>query len=321
MAHRVADELVKRMVEAGIERVYGIVGDSLNPVIDAIRRNGKLQWIHVRNEETGAFAAGAEAQLTGKLTACAGSCGPGNLHLINGSFDSHRSRAPVLAIASHIPTRQIGTGFFQETHPEILFKECSHYCELVSNPKQMPRVLHIAMQNAAGKGGVAVIVLPGDVAGMDMPADGVPRSILPHPPGVRRSEQDVARLADVLISAKRVVLFCGFGCADAHDEVVALAEKLKAPVGYSFRGKEWIEHDNQSAVGMSGLLGWGAAYKAMHECDVLLLLGTDFPYESFMPAHPKIAHIDVRAERLGRRSKLDLGLCGDVKDTIRALLP
>src|SRR5260370_1549296 len=217
MAHLVADELISKLEEAGVERIYGIVGDSLNPVTDALRRSGKLKFIHVRNEESGAFAAGAEAQLTGKVTAGEGSCGPGNLHLINGLFDCHRSMAPVLAIASHIPTRQIGTGFFQETHPEILFKECSHYCELISNPRQMPRVLHIAMQSAAGKGGVGVIVLPGDVAGMEIPADGASRSMITHRPAVRPAEQEIARLADVLNSARRVVLFCGFGCADAHD--------------------------------------------------------------------------------------------------------
>jgi len=321
MAHRVADELVDRLVEAGVERVYGIVGDSLNPVTDAIRRNGKLQWIHVRNEESGAFAAGAEAQLTEKLVACAGSCGPGNLHLINGLFDCHRSMAPVLAIASHIPTRQIGTGFFQETHPEILFKECSHYCEMISNPKQLPRVLHIAMQNAVGKGGVGVIVLPGDVSGMDMPADGVARSILTHRPAVRPIEQDIARLADVLNSARRVVLFCGFGCAHAHDEVVALAEKLKSPVGYAYRAKPFLGYDNPFDVGMSGLLGFGSAYQAMHECDVLVLLGTSFPYDNFLPTKPTIAQVDLRVDQLGRRSKVDIALCGDARETIQALLP
>lgn len=321
MAHRVADELVSRLVEAGVKRIYGLVGDSLNPVTDAVRRNGKLQFIHVRHEETAAFAAGAEAQLTGKLTACAGSCGPGSLHLINGLFDCHRSMAPVLAIASHIPATEIGTGFFQETHPEILFKECSHYCELISNPKQVPRVLHIAMQSAVGRGGVAVIVLPGDVAGLEMPTDGLARSVLTHQPAVRPCEDDIARLADLLNSAKRVAFFCGFGCADAHGEVVALADKLKAPVGYAYRGKSYVAYDNPFEVGMSGLLGYGAAYEAMHECDVLLLLGTNFPYEKFMPNKPTIAQVDIRVEQLGRRSKIDLGLWGDVKETIRALLP
>jgi len=321
MAHRVADELVNRLVDAGVQRIYGIVGDSLNPVTDAMHRNRKLQWIHVRHEESAAFAAGAEAQLTGKLAACAGSCGPGNLHLINGLFDAHRSMAPVLAIASHIPTRQIGTGFFQETHPEILFKECSHYCELISNPRQMARVLHIAMQNAVGKGGVGVIVLPGDVAGMEVPKNGVPRSILTHRPPVRPSEQDITRLADVLNAAKRVVLFCGYGCADAHDEVVALADKLKAPVGYAYRGKPFVGYDNPFQVGMSGMLGFGSAYQAMHECDVLVLLGTNFPYDNFLPSKPTIVQIDLNVEQLGRRSKVDLALCGDARETIHALLP
>ncbi|MGC1647008.1 MAG: pyruvate dehydrogenase [Candidatus Sulfotelmatobacter sp.] len=321
MAHRVADELIRRLVEAGVERIYGVVGDSLNPVTDALRISGKVKWIHVRHEETAAFAAGAEAQLSGKLAACAGSCGPGNLHLINGLFDAHRSNAPVLAIASHIPTSEIGTGYFQETHPEILFKECSHYCELISNPKQFERVLHIATQNAVGKGGVSVIVLPGDVAGMEIPADGSARSVAGHRPTIRPCEKELAQLAELVNSSKKVALFCGIGCADAHDEVVALAEMLKAPVGHSYRGKPFVEYDNPFDVGMSGLLGFGAAYQAMHECDLLLLLGTDFPYDKFLPTKPKIVQVDIRIDNLGRRSKLDLGLWGDVGETIRGLLP
>ncbi|HTS06334.1 MAG TPA: ubiquinone-dependent pyruvate dehydrogenase [Candidatus Eisenbacteria bacterium] len=321
MANRVADELVRRLLEAGIERIYGVVGDSLNPVTDALRLNGKLKWIHVRHEETAAFAAGAEAQLSGKLAACAGSCGPGNLHLINGLFDAHRSNAPVLAIASHIPTSEIGTGYFQETHPEILFKECSHYCELITNPRQFGRVLHIAMQSALGRHGVGVIVLPGDVAGMEMPAETSTHALLGCQPSIRPCDRDLARLADLIRSSKKVALFCGIGCAHAHAEVVALAEKLKAPVGHSYRGKPFVEYDNPLDVGMTGLLGYGAAYRAMHECDLLLLLGTDFPYDKFLPTKPKIAQIDIRADRLGRRSKLDLPLWGDVGETIRALLP
>jgi pyruvate dehydrogenase (quinone) len=319
MTHTVAEHLVDTLAQAGVQRVYGVVGDSLNPVTDALRRS-PLKWVDVRHEESGAFAAGAEAQLTGQLAVCAGSCGPGNLHLINGVFDAHRSLAPVLAIAAHIPSSEVGTGYFQETHPDQLFRECSHYCELVSHPRQAPRVFQSAVQHAVSRRGVSVIVLPGDVAGLEAPADAVAREPVTALPLVRPADADLARLADLVNGGKKVALFCGIGCAGAHDEVVALAEKLKAPVGYSFRGKEWVEHDNPNAVGMSGLLGWGAAYKAMHECDVLLLLGTDFPYESFMPTAPKIAQIDLRAERLGRRSKLDLGLCGDVGDTLRALL-
>ncbi|HEV3080869.1 MAG TPA: ubiquinone-dependent pyruvate dehydrogenase [Gemmataceae bacterium] len=321
MSRTVAEELVDTLAQAGVQRIYGIVGDSLNPVTDAIRRSGKVHWVHVRHEETAAFAAGAEAQLTGQLAVCAGSCGPGNLHLINGLYDAHRSGAPVLAIAAHIPSSEIGTGYFQETHPDQLFRECSHYCELISNPRQMPRVLQSAMQHAVSKRGVAVIVLSGDVSAMATSSDTGAFGPVTASPLVRPADADLARLADLLNKGRKVALFCGIGCAGAHDEVVALADKLKAPVGYSFRGKEWVEYDNPCAVGMTGLLGWGAAYKAMHECDVLLLLGTDFPYETFMPTNPKIAQIDIRAERLGRRSKLDLGLCGDVRDTIQALLP
>jgi pyruvate dehydrogenase (quinone) len=321
MAHRVADALINRLVEAGVERIYGVVGDSLNPVTDALRLNGKIKWIHVRNEEAGAFAAAAEAQLTRKLAVCAGSCGPGNLHLINGLFDAHRSHAPVLAIASHIPSSEIGTGYFQETHPEILFKECSYYCELISNPKQFERVLHIAMQSALGRDGVGVIVLPGDVAGMDLPSDGSSRSIAGHRPSVRPCEKELVQLAELINASKKIALFCGIGCAGSHDEVMALAGKVKSPIGHSYRGKSFVEYDNPFDVGMSGLLGFGAAYQAMHECDLLLLLGTDFPYDKFLPTKPKIVQVDIRVENLGRRSKLDLGLWGDVSETIRALLP
>jgi pyruvate dehydrogenase (quinone) len=321
MPHRVADELVRRLAEAGVERIYGVVGDSLNPVTDALRLNSKVKWIHVRHEEAGAYAAGAEAQLTGKLAACGGSCGPGNLHLINGLFDAHRSNAPVLAIASHIPTSEIGTAYFQETHPEILFKECSHYCELISNPKQFERVLHIAMQSAIGKGGVGVIVLPGDVGGADLPAEGSPRSLVGRRPTVRPGEKELARLAELINSSKKVALFCGIGCDNAHDEVVALAEKVKSPVGHSYRGKPFVEYNNPFDVGMTGMIGFGMAYEAIHECDLLLLLGTDFPYDKFLPTKPKIAQIDIRVDRLGRRSKLDLGIWGDVRETLQVLLP
>jgi pyruvate dehydrogenase (quinone) len=321
MAHRLADQLISRLVEAGVERIYGVVGDSLNPVTDALRLNNKVKWIHVRNEEAGAFAAGAEAQLTGKLAACAGSCGPGNLHLINGLFDAHRSNAPVLAIASHIPSSEIGTGYFQETHPQNLFQECSHYCEMISNPAQFERVLHIAMQNAIGQGGVGVIVLPGDLAGMEVPADTGSRSLVTQRPSIRPGQKDLAKLADLINSSKKVALFCGIGCEGAHDEVVALAEKVKAPVAHSYRGKPFIEYDNPYDVGMTGMIGFGMAYEAIHECDLLLLLGTDFPYDKFLPTKCKIAQIDIRVERLGRRSKLDLGIWGDVGETLQALMP
>jgi pyruvate dehydrogenase (quinone) len=321
MPHRIADELIRRLAEAGVERIYGVVGDSLNPVTDALRLNNKVKWIHVRNEEAGAFAAGAEAQLTGKLAACGGSCGPGNLHLINGLFDAHRSNAPVLAIASHIPSSEIGTGYFQETHPQNLFQECSHYCELISNPAQFERVLHIAMQSAIGQGGVGVVVLPGDVVGKDMPPESASRSLVTQRPSIRPGQKDLAKLADLINSAKKVALFCGIGCEGAHDEVVAVAAKVKSPVAHSYRGKPFIEYDNPYDVGMTGMIGFGMAYDAIHECDLLILLGTDFPYDKFLPTKCKIAQIDIRVERLGRRSKLDLGIWGDVRETLQALLP
>jgi pyruvate dehydrogenase (quinone) len=321
MGNRVGDQLIARLAEAGVERIYGVVGDSLNPVTDALRLNNKVKWIHVRNEEAGAFAAGAEAQLTGKLTACAGSCGPGHLHLINGLFDAHRSNAPVLAIASHIPSSEIGTAYFQETHPQNLFQECSYYCELISNPAQFERVLHIAMQHAIGQGGVSVIALPGDIAGAQIPAQAGSRSLVTKRPSIRPSDKDLARLADLINSAKKVALFCGIGCENAHDEVVALAEKIKAPVGHSYRGKAFIEYDNPYDIGMTGMIGFGMCYEAIHECDLLLLLGTDFPYDKFLPTKCKIAQIDIRVERLGRRSKIDQGIWGDVRETLQALLP
>jgi pyruvate dehydrogenase (quinone) len=321
MGNRVGDQLIARLAEAGVERIYGVVGDSLNPVTDALRLNNKVKWIHVRNEEAGAFAAGAEAQLTGKLTACAGSCGPGHLHLINGLFDAHRSNAPVLAIASHIPSSEIGTAYFQETHPQNLFQECSYYCELISNPAQFERVLHIAMQHAIGKSGVAVIALPGDIAGAELPAAAGSRSLVTKRPSIRPSDKDLARLADLINSAKKVALFCGIGCENAHDEVVALAEKIKAPVGHSYRGKPFIEYDNPYDIGMTGMIGFGMCYEAIHECDLLLLLGTDFPYDKFLPTKCKIAQIDIRVERLGRRSKIDQGIWGDVRETLQALMP
>ena len=310
MPHRIADELIRRLAEAGVERIYGVVGDSLNPVTDALRLNNKVKWVHVRNEEAGAFAAGAEAQLTGKLASCGGSCGPGNLHLINGLFDAHRSNAPVLAIASHIPSSEIGTGYFQETHPQNFFQECSHYCEMITNPAQFERVLHIAMQNAIGKGGVGVVVLPGDVAGAELPLRRLVRSLVTKRPSIRPGEKDLARLADLIKSGKKVALFCGIGCENAHDEVVALAEKVKSPVGHTYRGKPFIEHNNPYTVGMTGMIGFGMAYEAIHECDFLIFLGTDFPYDKFLPTKTKIAQIDIRVERLGRRSRLDHGNLG-----------
>ncbi|MFF8277292.1 pyruvate dehydrogenase [Streptomyces lateritius] len=317
----VAEQFVDILVRAGVRRLYGVVGDSLNPVVDAVRRTPGIDWIHVRHEEAAAFAAGAEAQITGRLAACAGSCGPGNLHLINGLYDAHRSMAPVLALASHIPSSEIGLGFFQETHPDRLFTECSHYSELVSNPKQMPRLLRTAIQRAVGRGGVSVVSLPGDIASEPAPKEAVEHDLVATRPTARPGDAEIDALVRMIDAADRVTLFCGSGTAGAHAEVMQFAERLKAPVGHALRGKEWIQYDNPFDVGMSGLLGYGAAYEATHECDLLLLLGTDFPYNAFLPDDVTIAQVDIRPEHLGRRSKLDLAVWGDVRETLRCVTP
>ncbi|MFC0599131.1 pyruvate dehydrogenase [Streptomyces palmae] len=317
----VAEQFVDILVRAGVRRLYGVVGDSLNPIVDAIRRSRGIDWIQVRHEETAAFAAGAEAQLTGRLAACAGSCGPGNLHLINGLYDAHRSMAPVLALASHIPSSEIGTGYFQETHPDQLFRECSHYSELISNPEQMPRVLQTAIQHAIGRGGVSVVSLPGDIAARPAPERAVEHALVTSRPTVRPGDEEIDELARMVDQAQKVTLFCGSGTAGAHAEVMAFAEKVKSPVGHALRGKEHIQYDNPFDVGMSGLLGYGAAYEATQECDLLLLLGTDFPYNAFLPQDVRTVQVDVRPEHLGRRSKLDLAVWGDVRETLRCLTP
>ena len=320
MAQTVADQLIEVLRQAGVRRVYGLVGDSLNPIADAIRRTPDVEWVHVHNEEAAALAAAAEAQLTGRLAVCAGSCGPGNTHLIQGLYDAHRTGAPVLAIASHIPSTQIGTSYFQETHPQHLFLECSAYCELVSRPEQMPRLQRIAIQTAIAKQGVAVLVLPGDLTAE--PAA--------HPTGTSHlvetravampAEEAVRELAARINEAETVSLFVGAGIRDARAEVLELAGKVKSPIGHSLGGKEWIQYDNPYEVGMSGLLGYGACYEATNEADLLVLLGTDFPYDTFLPqAHT--VQVDHDASRLGRRTRLDLGVEGDVGATLRAVLP
>ncbi|MEU9127425.1 pyruvate dehydrogenase [Kitasatospora sp. NPDC048540] len=316
----VAEQMVEVLRQAGVERVYGVVGDSLNPVVDAIRRAEGISWVHVRNEEAGAFAAAAEAELTGRLAVCAGSCGPGNTHLIQGLYDAQRSGVPVLALASHIPSGQIGTGFFQETHPERVFTDCSTFCELVSTPEQLPRLLRVAVQHALGAPGVSVLVFPGDVAAL--PAAG------PTGEGTFLTEQAVAAppwsqvraLAEALNSAGTVTVFAGAGTRGAHEEVMKLAATVQAPVGHSLRGKEWIQYDNPYDVGMSGLLGYGACHEALHEAELVVLLGTDFPYDSFLP-QARTVQVDHDATRLGRRTPLELAVHGDVAATLRAVLP
>ena len=314
--------MIESLIAIGVKRVYGISGDSLNAITDSIREHEKdISWVHVRHEETAAFAAGSEAHLTGNLAVCAGSCGPGNTHLVNGLYDCYRNKVPVLAIAAHIPIREIGSTYFQETHPELLFRECSQYCELVSHPDQLPRVLEIAIRTAVSLRGVAIVVLPGDVA-LQEAASG--RPFIPfeqHKAIVRPSKEEIARLAEVLNSAQKVTILGGAGCAGAHSELIQVAGLLKAPIVHAMRGKEFIEYDNPYDVGMTGLLGFSSGYHAMMDSDLLLMLGTDFPYQQFYPPNAYIIQVDIRGEQIGRRTKVDLGLVGDVHETLVAVKP
>ena len=316
-----AHQIVATLEKNGVKRIYGIVGDSLNPVSDAVAESS-IEWIHVRNEEAAAFAAGAESLVTGDLAVCAASCGPGNTHLIQGLYDSHRNGAKVLAIASHIPSQEIGSKFFQETHPEQIFAECSGYCEMVNSPEQGARILHHAIQSTMAGKGVSVFVLPGDIASQeaaDVPllestiARGNNKRVFPDP-------AEAARLVQAINDAKTVTLFCGVGTAGAREEVLALAEKIKSPIGHSFGGKMHIQHDNPFDVGMNGLLGYGACYEASHKADLLILLGTDFPYNAWLPTK-NVAQVDIKAENIGRRTQVQYPVVGDVKSVIENILP
>ncbi len=321
MAATVADVMVATLKASGVQRVYGIPGDSLNGFTDALRRDGAITWAHVRHEEAAAFAAASEAALTGELAVCAASCGPGNLHLINGLFDANRSGVPVLAIAAHIPAPEIGGQYFQETHPQELFRECSVYCELISTREQLPRILQVAMRSALQRGGVAVVVVPGETFLADAPSGAKAVPIRPETPVIRPDQASLDAAAEVLNSASRVTILAGAGCAGAHDQLIALAGALKAPVVHAFRGKEFVEYDNPYDVGMTGLLGFSSGYRAMEHCDTLVMLGTDFPYRPFYPEDVPVIQVDVRGDRIGRRTPVQVPLVGTVKDTIDALLP
>ena len=318
---KVSEVFVATLADAGVKRIYGVTGDSLNGITDAVRRNKQVEWMHVRHEEAAAFAAGAESQLTGELTVCAGSCGPGNLHLINGLYDCQRSRVPVLAIAAQVPSQEIGSGYFQETDPQHIFRDCSHYCAMVSQADQMPRVLGIAMRAAIAKRGVAVVVIPGDVLQRECPEPPLALGIHHSASVVCPSILELRLAADFLNRAQKVTILGGAGCEGAHQQLLALAAKLKAPIVHALRGKEFIEYDNPYDVGMTGLLGFSSGYHAMVNCDALLMLGTDFPYPQFFPKKAKILQVDVRGEQIGRRTPVDLGLIGRVTDTLDELLP
>src|SRR6202142_2819336 len=315
----VADRIVETLEAANVRRIYGLVGDSLNGITESLRLRGKIEWIAVRHEEVAAFAAGAQAQLTGELAVCAGSCGPGNLHLINGLFDCHRNRVPVVAIAAHIPSTEIGSSYFQETHPQSLFKECSHYVELISDPLQVPRIVETAIREAVAKQGVAVIVISGDTALKEAGPRAPTAKPVSRLPRVCAAEADIEDLVGLLDRGERTTILCGAGCAGAHDAVVALAAKLKSPIVHALRGKEHVEWDNPYDVGMTGLIGFSSGYHAMEGCDTLLMLGTDFPYRQFYPTKARIAQVDIRGENLGRRCRLDLGVIGDVREVLSRL--
>jgi pyruvate dehydrogenase (quinone) len=318
----VADVAVATLRASGVERVYGVPGDSLNGFTDALRRDGRVSWQHVRHEEAAAFAAAGEATVTGQLAVCVGSCGPGNLHLINGLFEAQRSRVPVLAIAAQIPRVEIGGAYFQETHPTEMFRECSVYAELVSVAEQMPRLLEIAIRAALSQRGVAVLVVPGEIFLEDANGPTEGRAILPTSSAVCPDEVALAAAAEVLNAATRVTILAGAGCEGAHDELVALASALQSPVVHALRGKAFVEYDNAYDVGMTGLLGFSSGYRAMEHCEALVMLGTDFPYRQFYPPTDcKVIQIDLRGEHIGRRTQVDVPLVGTVTDTVRALIP
>lgn len=321
MSKNISDHLVEMLVKAGVKRVYGVTGDSLNPVNDAIRRDGRLQWIHVRHEEAGAYAASMEAELNG-IGCCMGSSGPGHVHLVNGLYDANRAENPVIAIASTIFTDKLGLDNFQETKPESLFQDCSKFVFQANTPKQAINGMQTAIQHAISKKGVAVLGLPGDVAAADIESVHTSNKNFYIQPKIIPAHKDFQELSDIINSNEKVMLFCGHGCRNAVDEVMQLAKKLNSPLGYSFRGKIFFERkENPYAVGLNGLLGNKSGFEAMHQADVLLMLGTDFPYSEFLPKKCKIIQIDTKPEKLGRRAKVDYGYCGDIKSTLQELIP
>ena len=321
MSGNFARQLVDTLAAQGVRRIFGLVGDSLNPVVDAVRQSDDIEWIHVHNEESAAFAAGAESLVTGDLAVCAASCGPGNTHLIQGLYDAHRNGAKVLAIASHIPSQMIGSSFFQETHPEQIFQECSGYCEMVNSAEQGAKILHNAIQSTRAGNGVSVLVMPGDLASEDAADMPTLKSTVTAARGVVKPEKSqVDDLARAINDAESVTFMVGAGAAGARDEVLELAARIKAPVGHALGGKEIIEYDNPFDVGMSGLLGYGGLQKAMDDADLFIMIGTDFPYSDFLPT-ANVAQIDADASHIGRRTTVTHPVHGDVGETIRAVLP
>jgi len=320
MSKKVADLLWEMLVKAGVKRCYGIVGDALNPVIDALRRNGKVEFIHVRHEEYGVLAAVAEAYLTGNPVVVCGTAGPGVVHLFNGLMDARKEGAPIIAIAGDVETSVTDTSSLEELNPYKFFECASLYTARIVNPEQARAVINTAILTAVLEKGPTVIAIPGDIASADV-AELSTEFTIAASPVLRPSDTDLKKLVQMIDDAKTVAIFGGEGCRDGRDEVLELARKLKAPVGYSLRGKQWLEHENPNAVGMTGLLGYGGAYNANHEAELLLMLGTDFPFSEFLPgASVKKVQIDKNPKHIGRRTPVDLGLVGDIKTTVTALL-
>src|SRR5580698_9195830 len=320
MAKKVADVLWEMLAKAGVKRCYGIVGDALNPIVDALRRNGTIEFVAVRHEEYGVFAAVAEAYFTGNPVVVCGTAGPGVVHLFNGLMDARKERASVIAIAGDVESSLLDTSALEEMNPYKFFDLASLYTARLVNPEQARPVITTAILTAVLEKGPTVIAIPGDVASADAP-DQPTDFTIPAPAILRPSDTDFDKLVRMIDEAKTVAIFGGDGCREARDQVVELACKLKAPVGYAFRGKQWLEHDNPNAVGMTGLLGYGGAYNALHEADLLLMLGTDFPFSEFLPGKSvKKVQIDKNPKHIGRRTAVDLGLVGDIKSTVTALL-
>ncbi|WP_353164676.1 thiamine pyrophosphate-dependent enzyme [Empedobacter brevis] len=319
MAKNVSHQIVELLEKANIKRVYAVTGDSLNFFNIAVKQSDNIDWVHVRHEEVGAYAATAESELNG-IGCCAGSSGPGHVHLINGVYEAHKSRTPLVVIASTIPTIEFGTDYFQETNTIKLFDDCSCYNQIITRPEQAQRIVQTAIQHAISKKDVAVIGLPGDIAEMDAIDEAYTTNLFFNQPIIIPNKTEFQQASQIINEAKRVTLFCGIGASEANQEIIEFSKKLHAPVGYSFKGKMSIQPNNPNEVGMTGLLGQPSAYHAMHKADLIILIGTDFPYKDFIPTDKKIIQIDTEGAKIGRRAKVDLGLVGNAKETVQELL-
>ena len=318
---KVARIVVETLENYGVKRCYGVVGDTLNEVTDAMRHHTNIEWVHVRHEEVGGFAAGAESFMTKELSACAGACGPGSLHFINGLYESHRNGAPVVLIASQLPTGVLGTNFPQEVDFKPIYQGCSVFCEEVTNPHEAKRIVMMACQAALTKRGVSVVILPSDISAAEVEDLAILQPYQPKEPLIRPIDEEILKMAKILNDGKKVGIYAGAGCEGAHAELMALAEKLKAPIAHTSRGKDFVEGNNPYNVGMTGMLGVRSGYEMIEHCDTLLILGADFAYSQFYPKHSNIIQVDLNVEKLGIRYPIELGVIGHIKETLQALIP